>query len=100
MNRWAILNIECGIRAKGYWAELGSKGSRYKGGFSEGMWQVRLYGKPVGTNLQKYLRKIIHGGSILSFWVDSKHSIGDTAVGMVDWEDQGKALRSCSRVRQ
>ncbi len=61
LDSWALLNIECNVRAKGYWAELGAKVSRGKGGFSKGMWQVRLYGKLVGTNLQKYLRKSIHG---------------------------------------
>ena len=100
LDRWAVLNIECDVRAKGYWAALQSKLSRGKGGFSKGMWQVRLYGQPVGTNLQKYLRKSIHGGGILSFWVDSQRRISDKAVGMVDWESQGRALRSCRRPRQ
>ena len=100
LDRWAILNIECDVRAKGYWAELQSKVSRGKGGFSKGIWPVRLYGQPVGTNLQKYLRKDIQGGGILSFWVDSQQRISDRAVGMVDWEDQGRALPSSRITRQ
>ena len=64
------------------------------------MWPVRLYGQPVGTNLQKYLRKGIQGGGILSFWVDTQQRISDRAVGMVDWEAQGRALRSSRRTRQ
>ena len=31
LDKWAILNIECDVRAKGYWSDLRSIGSRCRG---------------------------------------------------------------------
>ena len=100
LDRWALLNIECDIRAKDYWAQL--KGTRQNRQFNmkKGMWQIRIHGMTVGTNLFQYLRKAIQGGGIFEYWVDKRKRVGEANVGLIDWEAQGKALKSLKQSRR
>ena len=99
LGRWALLNIECDTRAKGYWSVLKMGGRRKQYGTTKGMRKVRIHGMAVGTNLIQYLRKSIQSGDIFDYWVDVKKRIWDSSVGKIDWEAQGKALGVYSRTR-
>ena len=84
LDGWALLNIECDVRAKDYWIHLHGNRRQCTYRMEKGMWQVRIHGLPVGTHLFQYLRKAIQGGSIFDFWVDTKKRLGDANVWLID----------------
>ena len=65
-----------------------------------GMWQVRLCGMAVGTNIVQYLWKGISGASTFQYWVDAKEKIATNEVQNIDWSAQGKAMNMCGFVRK
>ena len=60
------------------------------------MWKLRIHGVLVGQKLLRYIRKTIQGGTIFEYWVDTHKIIGEEAIGMIDWDSQGKAMRLCT----
>ena len=58
LDRWALLNVECDLRAKTYLTQIIDGYKRSAHTIPKGMWQIKLCGMPVGTNLISYLRKV------------------------------------------
>ena len=50
----------------------------------------------MGTKLSRYLRKTIQAGTIFEYWVEKCRRISEEAIGTIDWDTQGKAMRLCS----
>ena len=66
---------------------------RQKFCMSKGMWHVRLCGLPLGTNMNKYLRRSLHGAVIFDYRVNTKKRIRSHQAGEIDWEAIGRAMR-------
>ena len=98
LDRWGLLNIEYGYRAKWYISQIISGYRRRKNGMVNGMLQIRIHGLAVGTKPMKYIRTCIPGGGgggggvIFKYWVDKKKRIVVYRVGLIDWETQGKPM--------
>ena len=69
LDKWAILNIECDLRAKDFMTAIIKGYRRPPSTMPKGMWQVKIDGTPVSTNLIGNLRKYISGKDVFGYWV-------------------------------
>lgn len=93
LDNWAMLNIECDYRAKGFLQEIVNNYKHPKHKMVEGMWSVRICGMAVGTKLSSYLRKSISGAELFEYWVGEKKWITEEVIHTIDWEANGRAMK-------
>ena len=100
LDRWALINIECDYRAKFYMTDIIKNYKQPKSVMPKGLWQVKICGIPIGTNLVTYLRKSISRATLFEYWANTKNRIAEEQVAKIDWEVQGKVTRSNKYSRQ
>ena len=100
LDKWALLNIECDIRAKQFWTDTVKKQRRSTYKLSKGMYNIKLCGVQIGTKLLPCLRKGISERDTFDYWVNHKGRIKDKEIQNIDWATHGKAMKMCSFNKQ
>ena len=100
MDKWALLNIECDLRAKEYWKDIIVGYRKPPHTMKRGIWQLKIKGHTVCSNVTKNMRESISGEEILEYYVAKKRRMTKDQFHQIDWTSQGKALNSINTGRQ
>ena len=100
LDRYAHLNIECDLRAKGYLEEIRTGYKKPEHNMFGGIWKITICEEQIYTNFKKYLRKSISGTAIFDYWVNTKKRIDEDEIELIDWKIIGKAMKNTKHGRQ
>ena len=100
LDKWALLNIECDLRAKEYWKDIFAGYRKPPHTMKKGIWQLKIKGDTVCSNVTKNMRESISGEEILEYYVARKKRMTKDQFHFIDWTSQGKALKSINTGRQ
>ena len=100
LDKWAILNIECDLRAKEFWKEIKVGYRKPPHTMKKGIWQVKIQGRTICSNLTEKMRESISGEEILEYYVTKKQRMTKDQFHNIDWITQGKALKLLKPNRQ
>ena len=100
LDKYAHLNIECDLRAKGYLEDIRIGYKKPDHEMYGGIWKISICDEPIYTNFKKYLRKSISGTAIFDYWVNTKKRIDEDEIELIDWKIIGKAMKNTKHGRQ
>ena len=78
LDRWALLNIECDLRAKQFMSDIITGYRKPPYTMKKGIWQVKVRGIIIGTKLTNFMRESISGDDLLDYYVNINKGLQKT----------------------